>query len=338
MGHTVGVQTRVATLAASAVALIALTLVAAGGCKPKPPTDPPPTTDTTVAPTTAPTTAAPPVDPALALCLQAQAVTPAPPVADAGLVEISGVAASRAHPDVLWVHNDSGGAAAVSAVSAADGSSLGTWSLADATNQDWEDIAIGPGPDGGDWLYVADIGDNLRRRTSVRVYRIPEPDPATGGGSVAHAEVLTLKYPDGFWDAEALLVDPVSGDLVIIQKALSGGPSHLYRAAGDLVDGSTTVLDAVGTTDLSAVGTLATGADISADGSLVAVRTYSKVVLWWRQPGQTVPEVLATVTPCAAPSATEAQGEAVALVDGTNGYVTISEGTNPPVNRYELPG
>ena len=37
-------------------------------------------------------------------------------VADPAVVELSGIVASRAHPGVLWVHNDSGGAPAVYAL------------------------------------------------------------------------------------------------------------------------------------------------------------------------------------------------------------------------------
>ena len=141
---------------------------------------------TTAAPTTeAPTTTALPADPALALYLRAELSLPAPPVPNTTLNAVSGLAASRAHDGVMWAHNDSGGAASVYGIGA-DGTDLGTWTLTGATNRDWEDMAIGAGPDGpGDFLYLADIGDNLRARTEIVVYRVPEPDPTTGGGAIA---------------------------------------------------------------------------------------------------------------------------------------------------------
>ena len=64
---------------------------------------------------------------------------------DGALNEVSGVAASRLHPPLLWVHNDSGGEPAVYAIRP-DGTLVSTVTIEGATNTDWEDIAVGPGP------------------------------------------------------------------------------------------------------------------------------------------------------------------------------------------------
>ena len=91
------------------------------------------------------------------------------------LDEVSGLAASRKNPDVLWVHNDSGGSPRVFALNAA-GDHLGIYNLNGAQATDYEDIAIGPGPTAGtDYLYVADTGNNSLGRSTVTVYRVPEP-------------------------------------------------------------------------------------------------------------------------------------------------------------------
>jgi len=259
-------------------------------------------------------------------------VAPAPTVASPTLTEISGLVASRAHEAVLWALDDSGGAAAVSAIRGDDGADLGTWTLAGVTNLDWEDLAIGSGPD-GDLLYVADIGDNLRSRTDVRVHRVREPDPTDGSGEIAEVDTLVFTYPDGPHDAESLFIDPESGDLVIVTKNWDGGPAGIYRAPGDLTTGTSTVLEAVGSVDLRSFGQLATGADISADGSVIALRTYGSVLLWWRQDGATVAETMGG-GPCEAPTVNEAQGETVAIQPDGGGYVTVSEGANPPVNAF----
>ena len=39
---------------------------------------------------------------------------------------------------------------------------------------DWEDIALGPGPDGRDDLFVGDIGDNARPTRTER-HGVPVP-------------------------------------------------------------------------------------------------------------------------------------------------------------------
>ncbi|MDH3683576.1 MAG: hypothetical protein OEV40_26960 [Acidimicrobiia bacterium] len=80
------------------------------------------------------------------------------------------------------------------------------------------------------------------------------------------------------------------------------------------------------------LGGLATGADVRADGAVIAVRTYATVWLFARAEGQTIADALGSV-PCEAPTRPEAQGEAIAFVaDGTNGFMTVSEGRNPDLN------
>jgi hypothetical protein len=96
------------------------------------------------------------------------------------LVETSGVVGSRAFPGVLWMHGDSGDSARFSAV-ASDGTLLAQYFLDGATNHDWEDLAIGPKPGGGSYLYFGDIGDNNRVRASLQIYRTAEPTSLAGG-------------------------------------------------------------------------------------------------------------------------------------------------------------
>ena len=94
-------------------------------------------------------------------------------VTQSGLAEISGIAASRQNPRVLWIHNDRA-RDQVFAV-ATDGRLLGTWTLGGEVD-DLEDIAMGPGPRQDlQYLYCGDIGDNSVLRSSIRVYRAAEP-------------------------------------------------------------------------------------------------------------------------------------------------------------------
>ena len=155
-------------------------------------------------------------------------------VADPAVVELSGIAASRAHPGVLWVHNDSGGVPVVYALSST-GEALGAYAVDGAEAVDWEDIGIGPGPEAGrSYLYLADIGDNGSAREHVTVYRVAEPDAAPNGtaATLPLVDALTIRYPDGPSDAESLFVDPLDGDLYVITKNLSGR-SRVLRASAD---------------------------------------------------------------------------------------------------------
>ena len=91
------------------------------------------------------------------------------------IYEASGLAVSRRNPGVIWIHNDEGFGGTVFAV-ATNGAYLGDYRVSGAGSGDFEDIAIGPGPVPElDYVYLGDIGDNFSRRSSVVVYRFPEP-------------------------------------------------------------------------------------------------------------------------------------------------------------------
>lgn len=272
-------------------------------------------------------------------------------VASAELIEISGLAASRTYEGVLWAHNDSGDTARIFAI-AADGAHLASFTLAGVEAIDWEDMAIGPGPDPNiDYLYLADIGDNAGARPQVDIYRIPEPDPFAGATTaLATVERLTLLYPDRPHDAETLLVDPRTGDLLIVTKELQAPESFVFLSPGPFQAGATATLELVTTIDFEAlpssfeppsdapplvqgVPQLPTAGDVSPAGDLVLIRTYGTVWLWERAENTALWDAFAGI-PCEAPSAIEAQGEAIAFTADDSGYVTISEGLAPAINLF----
>lgn len=247
------------------------------------------------------------------------------------LVEASGLAASRKSPGVLWTHNDSDlDGPFVYAFAADDARYLGRWRLDGAVVRDWEDMAIGPGPDGGDALYVGDFGDNLRRRPEVVVYRVPEPAVDLAAAPADHrlegVEALAFTYPGGqAHNAEALLVDPVRGDMCIVTKRF--GAAELFCAAAPLRSG---VLTAAGPL---AVAGLVTGGAVSLAGDLIAVRTYLDVRLWRRDPARPLAEALRGPG-CDLPVALERQGEAITFAPDGRGYYTVSEGPSPTLHAY----
>ena len=251
------------------------------------------------------------------------------------LIETSGVAASRHNAGVLWAHNDSGDSARVFAMTTS-GAHLGWFTLTGASALDWEDMAIGPGPQAGQsYLYVGDIGDNNHVRASIVVYRVREPSvdvthPPGDGQVFGNVDALVLQYPDGAHDAEALAVDPVSGDIVIVTKELSGQAGvYVHRASS-----STTTMSRTTTIDLG-FGTLVTGASVAPDGTAVALRTYGSVLLFPRSDGTQLDEAFAS-SPCTGASASERQGEAITVMPDGRGYVTIAEDPQPPVNRFDI--
>jgi 5'/3'-nucleotidase SurE len=271
---------------------------------------------------------------------------PAPTVADPVLTEVSGLAASRAHPPVLWVHNDSGGEPAAYAISPT-GQPLGAYTVDGAVAVDWEDIAIGPGPsEGTSYLYLGDIGDGPATRDHVFVHRVPEPAAAPDGrgGTLKGTETFSLRYPDGPVDAESLLVDPRRGDLFIIDKEYTSGVGKVFRARKQqLVDGADVTMQLVASFTLGPddprgsgfPGTIVTGADVSPDGNIVLVRTYRRVLAFFRPAGKPLTAAFG-VDPCLAPQTNEPQGEAVGFSADAKAYFTISEGAHAALNSFRL--
>ena len=322
------------------------------------------TTTPTTTTTTSTTMASPPTGTAPTSTSSAtvapEALSPAPcafetslvrgRIANPALDEASGLVASRRHRGVRWSHND--GANAGLFALGTDGADLGFHPVSIDGARDIEDIALVSGP-AGDEILLADIGDNGANRPSIRIYRIPEPDPAVVA-TITDVEVLEFVYPDRPHNAEVLLVDEDASRIVIVtkqQQLVDGRPPELGPTGESLVfegpieghgDGPV-VLDAIGTVDaplletrtvadtphpftLLGFGGVPTGGDVAPDGSLIALRTYETVWVWARPAGRSVGETLAS-EPCQVRVAPEPQGEAVAFLDGT--VLTVSEGTNP---------
>jgi hypothetical protein len=240
-------------------------------------------------------------------------------VASPQAVELSGLVASRARPGVWWAHNDSGDEPRLLAIGDG-GEDLGVVDVDAPFAADWEDIAIGP--DGDGWaVFIGDIGDNFRLRQELWIWKVAEPDPAST--APAPATKLRLTYPDGPHDAEALLHDPQTGDLLVVTKDRAG--SVVYRAPAPVTDGQ----------ELEPIATLApwdeaddgliTAGDISPDGASVLLRTYSSAWLWRRAAGASLAEAFAT-DPCPVPLADEPSGEAIAWQADGGGYRSVSEG------------
>jgi len=172
---------------------------------------------------------------------------------------------------------------------------------------DAEDLAVGP--DGS--LWVGDTGDNEQRRSTVALIVVP----ARG-----EPELHRLTYPDGPHDAEALLVD-ARGVPTVVTKSV--GAAGIYQPEGPLDGVSPTPLVHVGdlalpssTTTGGPIGGLGsrtvTGGAMTADGRVVALRTYTDAWLFAVPDGGTVVDALRTA-PVQVPLPDEPQGEALAF-------------------------
>ncbi|WP_425548664.1 hypothetical protein [Amycolatopsis ultiminotia] len=178
-------------------------------------------------------------------------------------------------------------------------------------------------------LWLSDTGDNRHQRSTVALL---EMKPA-GGSVVLHR----LTYPDGAHDAEALLLDRAGTPYLVTKDVL--GDAKVYRPTGPLASPGPTPLEQVGTLRVHSTDTpggpvgsfgsvLVTGGATSADGTVVAVRTYTDAYLYPAPDGDVAAALRREPVRVALPN--EKQGEALAFEpDGT--LLSAGEGTGQPV-------
>ena len=262
------------------------------------------------------------------------------------LIEASGIARDPRRDDLFWLHNDGGSETLLFGVDTM-GVVLTTALVSDVTNRDIEDIAIGRC--GSEWcIYLGDIGDNRSRRESVLVHSIPlpalpDPDIDSEARSGDFDQELTalgsweLEYPDGPRDAEGLLIDDARGQLSVISKGRRNAGIVLYSidlAEFDRGDDSIRTLSRIGRLAIPVGGSAAqliTAADLSPDGTLLALRSYASLhLLPWS--GAFSQDTTLAPNSAALFLAFEPQGEGVTW--GSDGEVLYlaSEGRNgrPP--------
>ncbi len=247
---------------------------------------------------------------------------------DRGLIEsnqideASGLAASRRHPGVLWTHNDSGDLPRIFALNA-NGRNLGEVQLAGISARDWEDIAVGPGPEANvDYVYIGDIGDNSAAFPLKMIYRLPEPaynsNQAVKDTVISNFDTITFQYPDGNRDAETVMVDPLTKDIYVASKRES--QVRVYRLPYPQSVTEVMTAEQVATLNLTNV----VGGDISPDGLEILIKTYSDIYYWSRTAGQPVGEAV-SAQPLKVPYVPEPQGEGICWSGDASGYYTVSE-------------
>lgn len=267
-------------------------------------------------------------------------------IADPRLSEISGLAASRAHPGVLYVQNDSGEPHARIFAIDTSGRVLAEHALGDHAAFDLEEIAIGPGSEPArDAIYLADIGDNDARngrggRPSIHILRVAEPEPprsvegAPAVTTLSPVDRIELRYPEAPVDCEAFFLDPSSGDLYLLGKVAEGA-APIFVARAPLSTTTPNALARAGETLTAGdLGDSITASSLSFDGSRLAVRTYRHAFLFTRVDDEPWTTTLAR-TPVTLPRLHEPQGEAIAFADARGTLLSITEGVRAPVQALD---
>ena len=231
------------------------------------------------------------------------APVPACTITDPRLAELSGLVADDQH----WYAINDGGTSAKVWVLGKD-CQVQDSITGGVDPYDVEDLARAA--DGTFWL--SDTGDNDEDRDTVALISL------TPAGDAA---IHRLTYPDGKHDAEALLLDPAGVPYVVTKNPL--GTADVYRPTAPLATPGPTPLEKVASVRLTSTKTpggpvpgvvgsiVVTGAATSADGTAVALRTYTDVYLFPVRDGDIVGALSAS--PVRVPLPDEPQGEAVAF-------------------------
>jgi hypothetical protein len=215
---------------------------------------------------------------------------------DLQLREVSGLAASHRHPDVLWLHDDGGNPPRLFAVNDR-GSRLATFRVEGVTKTDWEDLATFEF-DGRRYLLIADTGDNGGLRRTLQLHVVEEPARLTNA-RLQPAWSIAFRWPDGARDCEAVAVDARRGEILLVSKKRQ--PPELFSLplrppAGELVTAQR--LGALGGAPTPDPERLAraprraridaqiTAASLSPDGRTLAVMSYRNLLLYPRAEGE----------------------------------------------------
>ncbi len=215
---------------------------------------------------------------------------------DPQMGEISGLAASRRHRGVLWMHDDGGNPERLFAVDSG-GDRLATFRLEGVTKTDWEDMAAFE-LDGRQYLLIADTGDNGGLRRTLQLHVVEDP-ARLENARIRPAWSIAFRWPDGARDCEAVAVDAARGQILLISKKRQ--PPELFTLP--LRQSGTGLLTARRVGHLAGIPqpdaeTLkrnpqrarqqgqVTAADVSPDGRTLAVMTYRYLLLYTRSARQ----------------------------------------------------
>jgi len=233
--------------------------------------------------------------------------------------EASGIADSKKNPGFLWVEEDSGNPALIYLLGH-DGQKGKGIPLENATNRDWEDIALASGPEAGtDYIYLADIGDNNLAAETYLIYRFPEP--SASADNISEYDALHFVYPDAPHNAEGFIVDPNTKDIYIFTK--NDTKSKIFRLPFPQPTSGVDTAEYVA--DLPFTGVVS--AAISATGDEIILKTYTTLYYYQRSSGEQIATALAR-TPTTLGYQLEAQGEAVCFANDNSGFYTLSEMRN----------
>jgi hypothetical protein len=234
------------------------------------------------------------------------------------LYEASGLVESIANPGHLWTLNDSGNPAEVFLIDQMAKTKL-VCKLAGINNRDFEDIAIGAGSDSTkNYVYVADIGDNLARYKVKLIYRFVEPTvEAEKEIIISTFDTLQITLPDGVRDSETLMLEPGSNDMYIVSKLEDS--VRVYQLKYPFSN-QVMIPNHVATIPYYKI----VAGSFSTSGTEVLLKDYDNIY-YWNNEAQLPLAKLLLQKPAILLYEREKQGESIAWARDGSGYYTLSE-------------
>lgn len=237
---------------------------------------------------------------------------------DPGLKEVSGIVAAH-EEGTFWVHNDSGDGANIYLIDR-QAKLIKSFSLEGIDVIDCEDIDRVKIAD-KNYLVLADIGNNLGKRTWACLYVFPEPSVSDSSLiSKKNIKTIFVKFPgQKRLDAESIMVDPTDNTLYVVSKrefqsTVYSAPVFRNRKQQYFTLSKVAELPF----------TFATAAAIDPTGKELLIKNITTIFYWKRKPGESWGETLQS-KPIEVPYSVEPQGEAIAFDKDGTGFYTISE-------------
>ncbi|XP_059158936.1 uncharacterized protein LOC131942968 [Physella acuta] len=260
------------------------------------------------------------------------------------IVEASGLAASRLHDGVLYVHNDKGDSSRFFAVDVNTGHKLATFTVLNAQNYDWEDITIGACADdcartscsatitpARYCIYIADTGDHGGDGAKNIIYMLREPT-RIADSDISAVDTLTFSWSEQ--DAETLMIAP-DGRLFIISK-VHGGQGAIAQLPSSAWGQGRVSLDMAQTAKLklSTTNNDPQGGDISPDGREMLIVAEQNVYYFSVPSGDYIQAVRDTPPARVSSYHPQPATEAIAWSPNGRGFYVMAEGANQKIYFY----
>lgn len=258
--------------------------------------------------------------------------------------ESSGLAPSYRYPDCYWTHNDNGKYPGLFLINS-QGDLLATVQLEGIVFRDWEDMATFQIQQQS-YVVIGDVGDNAAQYPSGRIYLFKEPivDLAAAGEKEASriplADITEIEftYPRGASNCEAVLVDSEQQKIILVSKSMDA------QAVDDLSVFHSLPLEMKSRRRIEATRLkspfnhhMITGAQISPDGQLAVIRSYTVAWIFYRPSGKTWEQVFLKGQPekrLLLPL--QRQGEAICFSHDSRALLITSEGVGQNIWKIDL--